>query len=99
MPLEDHYAGDAAFANLIAAIEPLIESAIRDWPDWPQLVDLCGGDNQLARGVFYVADRGALAWLQERPPILEGLTPAECLATEAGQQRLKETILRYGGPS
>ena len=96
-PLENYYCGDEAFAHLIAAISPLIESARAEWPAWPNLVALCGDDEQLARGVFYVADVNALAWMRTPAPVLDGLSAVDCLSTTSGQHRLKEAILRYGG--
>ena len=97
MPLEDFYCGDEDFSELIAAIAPIIEPSRSQWADWPRLVEGCGGDDELARGVFYVADNNSLEWMHERPPILEGLSATECLASIAGRKRLKEAILRYGG--
>jgi transposase-like protein len=36
----------------------------------------------------------SLAWMDSRPPVLDGRAPRECLRTAHGRARLKEALLR-----
>src|SRR5215212_2875321 len=95
MPLEDHYAGDEAFARFATAADPALDEQIARWDGWAGLVAACGGDPLLARALLRMVGEGAAAWLESRPPVLEGMSGAECLATPAGRARLREALLRF----
>lgn len=97
MPLENYYRGDEAFAAFATAIEPVVRDSLAQWGDWSELVVLCRGDEALARAVFYAAAESSLTWMNERPPVLEGMTAAECLESPTGLARLKEALMRSGG--
>ena len=96
MPLDDNDAGDEAFDQLVVALRQLLEPACREWAGWSKLVALCGGDESLATGVFHIAGETALTWMYQRPPVLEGMSGAECVVSPHGLKWLKEAILRFG---
>jgi hypothetical protein len=97
MPLEDYYRGDGAFVAFATAIEPIVRDSLARWNGWGELVALCRDDEALARAVFYAADEFSLTWMNERPPVLEGMTAIECLDSPTGLARLKEALMRSGG--
>ena len=60
VPLENHYAGDEAFARFASAADPALDTRASDWDGWGDLVVACRGDGLLARGLLrVVGDRAA----------------------------------------
>ncbi len=94
MPLEEHYAGDAAFARYVDALRSMVTARWTNWPTRSELVELCGGDSDIALAVFWLAGDNSLKWMESAPPVLDGVTPRECLKTALGRARLKEALLR-----
>jgi hypothetical protein len=95
MPLENHYAGDDAFARFASAADPALDARIAGWDGWGGLVAACRGDTLLARALVRVIGDEAAAWLDTCPPVLEGWSGAECLGTPAGRARLREAVMRF----
>jgi hypothetical protein len=95
MPLEDYYVGDEAFYRFASAPDPELDAAVQAWDGREALTALCLGDGLLARQVFRMTGDAALAYFDDRPPVLEGLSPRECMQTLRGQERLKEALLRF----
>jgi len=92
--LEDFYIGDAAFLRYVDACR---EQVGRHWDEWPArdaLCDACDGDAEIALAVFCLAGAQAVAWMDLQVPVLDGLTPRQCLKTGWGRDRLKEALLR-----
>lgn len=90
MPLEDFYAGDEGFHRLALACEP-------EWAGCTcqeRLLLAVGGDRDLAVVCHYQLGGRVFAWLDSAVPALEGLTPRQCLQSEAGRRRLKECLWR-----
>ena len=95
MPLEDHYSGDDAFRRFALVSDPGLDAQRAVWEGWPALVAACQGDTLLARAIYRIAGDQALAWLDSRPPVLDGMSGIECLNASGGQARLREAILRF----
>ena len=95
MPLEDYYAGDNAFANLASTPDQKLDEQFAAWPEHEELRKLCANDRSLARVIFYHNLTHALEYMHTAIPALKGLTPIECLKSETGTKRLKESLLRH----
>ncbi|MEM7015539.1 MAG: hypothetical protein AAF585_29115 [Verrucomicrobiota bacterium] len=94
MPLEDHYSGDTAFYSFARTEEPELDKEFAAWDHRERLIEMCDGDQLIARVVFhFMADR-AIKYMESSIPALEGLTPLECMETDFGKARLKEFLLR-----
>ena len=90
MGLEDYYSGDAAFHQYALAVEP-------EWAGCSlkeQLLAAVAGDKDLAVAIHYHFGARALEWFNEVGPALDGLTPNQCLQTDWGKKRLKESLIR-----
>src|SRR4051812_44617037 len=95
MPLEDHNVGDGAFARFASTADPDLDRQIAGWDGWGELVAACRGDALLAPALLRVIGTGAVAWLNSRPPVLEGLSGADCMGTPAGRAKLREALMRF----
>jgi hypothetical protein len=95
LPLEHYYCGDEAYARFAMSPDPALDEQIRSWPGWPELLAACDGDVLLARPMLYHLGTYALAWLKERPPVLEGLSGEECMTTPHGRLRLRTALQRF----
>ena len=94
MPLENHYSGDKAFRAFASTPDAKLDAQLNGWCGKAELIELCGGDELLARAVFYVWYTHALDYMRNSIPALDGLSPVECLKTKSGMKRLKECLLR-----
>jgi hypothetical protein len=94
MSLEEFYSGDKAFAAYASTPDPDLDAQLAAWSGRAALAELCGGDELLARSVFFVASIDALEYMQRSVPALDGLSPVECLRTDLGIKRFKECLLR-----
>lgn len=89
MPLEDYYCGDDRFRDLAKHCEP-------GWAacDHKEEFLAAVGELDLAMVLHQSLDQHAVNWLDGPVPVLEGLTPRECLKTEPGRRRVKECLMR-----
>lgn len=95
MPLEDNYVGDEVFANFASCDDPRV-AGIGTWVGWNDLVSACNGDPLLARALVLVCgEEHALSWLDQHPPVLEGMSGRECLRSPAGLARLKQALITF----
>ena len=89
--LERYYSGDDIWAGFARAVMP-------EWRRCPfanQLVAELNGDRELAMVVWHHLRNQSLDWLNSTPPVLDGLSPKDCLQTDWGLKRLKEALLRF----
>jgi hypothetical protein len=92
--LEQFYIGDEAFLRYVDACRELVG---RDWEQWTArttLCEVCHGDASIGVAIFALAGERSVEWMDLEVPVLEGLTPRECLKTGWGRDRLKEALLR-----
>lgn len=94
MPLEDFYSGDDAFDRLARARDADFDAAWQAWPQRPALIEACNQCALLAKVIYRVAGAHALEYMDARPPVLDGLSPRQCLESERHIRRLKEALLR-----
>ena len=94
MPLEQYYGGDKAFARFASTPDADLDAQLDAWVDKSTLIELCGGDELLARAVFHAASTDAIEYMSTSIPALDGLSPVECLKTDWGEKRLRECLLR-----
>ena len=87
--LEEYYKGDAAWRDFAAAVEneigicPLKESIEKSIPD-----------SDLANVICFLVGSHSLEWINKQIPALDGMTPVECMNSEAGIRRLKAALMR-----
>ena len=86
---------ERAYDALTAIVDPPFDAAWAAWPGHDELVEVCGGDVALARLVYRVAGSGSLAYMDSKPPVLEGRTPRGCLKSARGLRQLKAALVRY----
>jgi hypothetical protein len=88
--LEQYYPGNEAWSNFVKAIPPEIDRyRLKN-----ELVQSLGGDTEIAKVVFFHVGDGAIRWIAEPVPALDGLRPIDCVADQALIRRLKTTLMR-----
>lgn len=85
MPLEDHYAGDEAFEKYSICFNSFWGNFERQ----EELLNMVNGDFLIAKPIAYHLGSNFREWMHSRPPVLEGLSPIECMETKQGRNRLK----------
>lgn len=60
-----------------------------------QLLDLCKNKIDLAMIIDYHLDKQSLNWMKSNIPVLDNLTPLECLEDENLIKRLKVCLMRF----
>jgi hypothetical protein len=94
MALEDHFSGEESCGEWAEAGRAVVGAGWKKWPHRAELIEICGGDDDLAFGIWAVAGGGALEWLDSKPPVLEGRSARQCLKSESGLRRLKTALMR-----
>src|SRR5512145_3220257 len=92
--LEDYYLGDDAFRQYVDACREHLGAQWDKWPGRTHLCEACEGDASIALAVYCLAAEDSLAWMDSRPNVLDGLSPRQCLCSDAGRARLREALLR-----
>lgn len=85
MPLEDHYAGNEAFEKYSNCFSSYWDS----FEHQEELLNIVEGDLVIAKAIAYHMGSNFRKWMLSRPPVLEGLSPIECMKTEQGKNKLK----------
>ncbi|KPM86624.1 hypothetical protein AOR10_23230 [Vibrio alginolyticus] len=91
MALEDFYEGDEHFCKYSLSFQNYWET----FPFQVELLSLLEGNVVLARPISYHLGKNYLAWFDSAPGVLEGLSPRQCLNSDAGIKRLKMALLRF----
>lgn len=89
-PLEEYYEGDSAFSNLANATgDSWKNSEIQ-----LELLKLVNNDLDMAKIIYYTHTDLCLDWMNNKIPVLEYLTPLDCLKSEILIKRLKVCLMR-----
>ncbi len=91
MPLEDYYAGDKVFLKYSRNLES-------EWEKFEykkELLALVRGDVDIARPIAYSLGVHYEKWFFSKVPVLDNISPSECMRTRKGIRRLKECLLRF----
>ena len=60
-----------------------------------KLLEMCNGQLDIAKVVFYHLRDNSIKWMNSNIPVLDNLTPLECLNDEKLINRLKVCLLRF----
>jgi len=60
-----------------------------------QLLALCNNRIDLAKVIDHHLRGGSIRWMHSKIPVLDNLTPAECLKDDMLMNRLKECLMRF----
>ena len=88
--LEQYYKGDKAW-------EAYLENYKEQWNKCEfksELINSLNGNNDIAIAIYGKFENGALSYINEKVPILDNITPKECLENSSLLNRLKEAIMR-----
>lgn len=88
--LEQFYSGDAAWSSFATLfVNDFSRCIYKD-----ELKKALGGHEELAAVIYGSFGETALQWISQSVPALSGLSPLECLESEAGLKRLRTMLMR-----
>jgi hypothetical protein len=88
--LEEHYAGDEAWAAFVEALPDEWDQCTFKEELWLSLQ----GNVDLAKLIYFQARDTSLAYINKPVPALDGLSPIACLATPTLLRRLRSMLMR-----